>query len=263
MTEQGCQEEIAFAHGNSTVVHRVGETVRRVTGPHSPAVHALLIYLERAGCEYAPRFLGIDDRGREVLTYLEGTVGNYPMPAEVRSREAMETAVVILRRLHDLTAGVRLPEGDANPLRPETGSEVICHGDAAPYNYVFEGTRAVGLIDFDNAGPGRRIDDLAYFAYRFAPLCSDDTFPDGGWSAGIDRFGRLARIFELYPDDRATELPDLIIGRLEAMKKSILMRVAAAGAGVPSRAIKEHVGIYTRDQTFVDAHRGAIADAVR
>ncbi|WP_405867085.1 phosphotransferase [Streptomyces sp. NBC_01515] len=39
--------------------------------------------------------------------------------------------------------------------------EVICHGDFAPYNCVFTGEGAVGLIDFDAARPGPRAWDLA------------------------------------------------------------------------------------------------------
>ena len=56
---------------------RVGDTVRRATGPWTPAVHALLRHLESVGFDAAPRVLGVDERGREVLTYLEGeTIGD-------------------------------------------------------------------------------------------------------------------------------------------------------------------------------------------
>jgi len=56
-------------------VFRVGDTVRRrSTGP---AVHALLGYLERVGFPYAPRLLGVDERGREVLTYQRGASGRH------------------------------------------------------------------------------------------------------------------------------------------------------------------------------------------
>ena len=184
------ETEIPLPGGNRTVVHRVGETVRRTTGDHSAAVHVLLNHLERRGFQYAPRFLGVDDKGREILTYRHGIVGNYPIPADIRTIEALESATRILRRLHDLTVGLRLPDGHAIHLPDGIEPEVICHWDAAPYNIVFEGSTAVALIDFDEAGPGRRIDDLAYFAYRFAPLCSDDNFFDGGWSPDTDRCDR-------------------------------------------------------------------------
>ena len=67
--------EVPLAGGDVTAgVVRVGETVRRPTGPHSPLVHAMLEHLERVGFAGAPRYLGQDDRGREMLTYIEGDV---------------------------------------------------------------------------------------------------------------------------------------------------------------------------------------------
>src|SRR6266498_211042 len=57
--------EEVLAGGNFNHVVRVGDTVRRVkTGAWTPAVHALLRHLERAGFDGAPRALGVDDRGR-------------------------------------------------------------------------------------------------------------------------------------------------------------------------------------------------------
>ena len=60
---------------NSRVRVRVGQTVRRTGNPWSPAVLDLLRHLEREGFAGAPRALGFDDQGREVLTYIEGEVG--------------------------------------------------------------------------------------------------------------------------------------------------------------------------------------------
>jgi hypothetical protein len=54
-------------------VVRVGNTVRRPTGPHTPFVHSLLRHLEEVGFDGAPRVLGIDEQGREILTFIEET----------------------------------------------------------------------------------------------------------------------------------------------------------------------------------------------
>ncbi len=255
-------DETVLEGGNSNVVVKVGATVRRLTGPHSEAVHGLLRHLEHAGFEASPRFLGIDDRGREILTFVEGKVGTYPMDAGARSLEALESATAILRALHDATRGLQLPPGYADHAVRGTTPEVVCHWDAAPYNYVFDDTRAVGLIDFDNAGPGRRIDDLAYFAYRFAPLCDDSNLDDGGWDLDVDRFGRLRRVAELYPDPRWQELPELIVARLQKMKDWILSRAEAGDPAFDTHVENDHCGIYTRDQAFVEAARPEIIAAV-
>ena len=66
------EREVPFADGNVSSVVRVGDTVRRGTGPWTPTVHALLRHLERVGFEGAPRVLGIDERGREVLSFVPG-----------------------------------------------------------------------------------------------------------------------------------------------------------------------------------------------
>jgi len=51
---------------------RIGQTVRRPAGPSSVAVRSLLLHLADVGFEGAPRFLGIDDKGRDVLTFIDG-----------------------------------------------------------------------------------------------------------------------------------------------------------------------------------------------
>jgi hypothetical protein len=56
-------------------VVRLGDTVRRPARPWTPAVHALLTYLEDVGFPYSPRVLGIDETGREILTYVDGASG--------------------------------------------------------------------------------------------------------------------------------------------------------------------------------------------
>jgi Ser/Thr protein kinase RdoA (MazF antagonist) len=62
----------------------------------------------------------------------------------------------LLRELHDLTAGSDLAQG----------GEVVCHGDIAPRNVVFDGQRAVCFLDWDLAAPGPRVKDLALAARR-------------------------------------------------------------------------------------------------
>jgi len=61
-------------------------------------VHALLRDLERVGFAGAPRFLGIDEIGREILTYIEGDVPDNISPS-FRDRQLVEAAE-LLRRYH-------------------------------------------------------------------------------------------------------------------------------------------------------------------
>ena len=99
--------EMRFADGNLSDVVRVGNTVRRVTGPWSPAVHALLRHLEAAGFDGAPRFLGIDERGREILSFVEGETLRPDIPNW--SEDLLAGVGSLLRRYHDAVAGFTAP----------------------------------------------------------------------------------------------------------------------------------------------------------
>jgi hypothetical protein len=89
--EEKQTEEILYG-GNTSVVVRVGDTVRRHTGHWTPAVHDLLAHLSSVGFVDAPTVLGIDDQSREVLPFVTGEVGLLdpvpPLPTWFRTTEA-------------------------------------------------------------------------------------------------------------------------------------------------------------------------------
>src|ERR1700733_11734332 len=128
---------------------RVGATVRRPQSPQSAFAHRLLRGLAERGFAGAPEFLGVDDRGRAILSFLPGGV-----PSDLGTFTAAQfgAAAKLLRALHDITAALAL-RGTA---------DVICHGDASPCNTVFLGGLPYAWIDFDSAHPGQRSDDLGY-----------------------------------------------------------------------------------------------------
>ncbi|GAA3106039.1 hypothetical protein GCM10020001_024770 [Nonomuraea salmonea] len=98
--------EIPLQGGDVTDgVVRVGDTVRRPASTSTPAVHALLRHLEAAGFDGAPRVLGFDGFGREVLTFLPGTTG---LRLESVSDEALAGLAELVRRFHDATVGFPL-----------------------------------------------------------------------------------------------------------------------------------------------------------
>lgn len=140
-------------------VVRVGDTVRRPLSANSPFVHRLLEHLEEVGFEAAPRFVGIDEQGRGMLTFVDGDV---PTSCEeiVWRDEQLDAAGRLLRRFHAATA--------LSPLRDTR--EVVCHGDFGPWNLVWRDDLPVAVIDFDNAAPGDALDDLGYAAWKHLNL---------------------------------------------------------------------------------------------
>jgi tRNA A-37 threonylcarbamoyl transferase component Bud32 len=141
----------------ATEVVRIGNTVRHLVGPHSEFKHALLKLLEEKSFGHAPRFLGIDEKGREILTFIEGRVSH----GEISwTDDQLIKVVQMLKDFHNATAG--------NELAGE--KEVVCHNDIAPWNTVLENNVPIAFIDFDDAAPGNRIDDLAYFLWTFLEL---------------------------------------------------------------------------------------------
>ncbi|MDN4071316.1 hypothetical protein QYF50_25830 [Paenibacillus vini] len=102
------KHEEAMNGGNINKVVRAGETVRREAKPN-PFVHELLEHLEKMQFTYSPRYLGQDDQGREILSYLEGDApGNkYPEIEEYMwSDEVLISLGKLLRIYHDATVGL-------------------------------------------------------------------------------------------------------------------------------------------------------------
>src|SRR5689334_14780255 len=62
---------------------RVGDTVRRPVSDASARVRRLLDFLQSAGFQGAPRFLGIDDSGRDTLSFVPGDTAGRPWPSWV------------------------------------------------------------------------------------------------------------------------------------------------------------------------------------
>ncbi|WP_459383530.1 phosphotransferase [Arthrobacter humicola] len=162
-------EEEVLTGGNSTLVTRVGRTVRRTAGPWTPAVHSLLEALRHAGVTEVPQALGMDEHGREVLSFIDGDAAHYPLPDWIWDPSVLRDAGALLRRIHDASVGLARA-GLSWQLPTHQPAEVVCHNDAAPYNMVFADGRLTALIDFDTASPGPRIWDFAYLAYRLVPL---------------------------------------------------------------------------------------------
>ncbi len=190
--------------GNVTTVVRVGDTVRRTAGPWTPAVHALLAWVRERGVTCVPEPLGLDDDGREVLSWVPGEVAGWPVPGWLWTARTREQIASTLRAFHDATLGFDL---DGRVWRSPTHHpvEVVCLNDVAPYNMTFAGTDLIGLIDVDMASPGPRAWDLAYLGYRVCGWCEDMPAPDDA-----NPEDRLEHLLSSYGNDAAPQVEDVI-----------------------------------------------------
>ena len=120
--------------GSTNRVEHIGDTVHRKNMEH-PLLHNYLLFLERVGMPGVPRFLGIDDDGREILSYVPGkTMGpDYPHDHSVLHCDKNIVAMArFMRLLHDKSIAflpTAIEAGWANPFFPEGPFEVMCHGD--------------------------------------------------------------------------------------------------------------------------------------
>jgi hypothetical protein len=164
---------------NAGLVSRVRDSVRRPWRPTSPATKALLDHLERVGFDGAPRFLGVDDRGREMLSFIPGDAAIELSEAWALTDEALVSVAELLRRYHDAVASFD-PTGHPWPQSVPVAFRggIISHNDPNLDNVIFAGGRAVALIDFDLASPGSAVWDVACAARLWAPLRDERDVPE-------------------------------------------------------------------------------------
>lgn len=147
----------------STGVVRVGETVRRPVCKSSGFMASLLELLERRGFTGAPRYLGQED-GADLLSFIPGTV---PARFGTWSDKQVRTAASLLRAMHDATRGSDLAGR----------FDVVCHHDPGPNNTVFQDGLPTAFIDFAEAAPGSRLEDVAYLAWTWSISSKESMSP--------------------------------------------------------------------------------------
>ncbi|AEV84730.1 TfxG immunity protein against TfxA peptides [Actinoplanes sp. SE50] len=247
--------EKALPGGNITGAVLIDGVVHKPASPWTPTVHAFLRHLEAAGFDAAPRALGFDERGREMLSYLPGETigGRVPWPAWVSSDAMLVQVGRWLRRVHDLTAGFVPPEGErwfvGGELRPGL---VVGHQDASPLNAVVDGDRLAGFCDWDIASPSVPEWDVAFSALTWVPLAAPQ---DGTPLTEDDRRDRARRFHLLldaygYAEDRrafATAVPQ------RARKQAAVIRHQAASGDPASTALLPIADLLDRSAADVDA----------
>ena len=81
--------ELLIGDGVTQGIVRIGDTVRRPLRPFSLTVQAYLAHLRDAGFTGAPLPFGVDEQGREMLSFVPGDVPRNPLPPETAGEDVL------------------------------------------------------------------------------------------------------------------------------------------------------------------------------
>jgi hypothetical protein len=192
-------------------VWRSDRGAHRPTGPWTPTVHALLRHLDDVGFDGAPKVIGTDESGREILTFIDGDVlgagpgwrpeNPTPWPLWARTDECLVATARLLRRFHDAAAAFVPQEGAVwrrynSPVL--AAGEVVCHGDVGPHNTVYRAGLPVAFIDWDTIRPNDALIEFGVAAWKYVPLGDDAYFKASDFPARPALDHRLALFAREY-----------------------------------------------------------------
>jgi len=178
-------------------VVKVGDSVRRGAGPWTPTVQALLAHLQAKGFP-APAPLGLDEQGREIVSFLPGRASNWPWPAPLLATSGASQVGALLKRYHQAVADFAPPAPALwrHGAQALNGGEIVLHGDFGPHNLIWSDTAVIGVIDFELARPGYPMEDAGFAVIRAAQLRPDDMTRPAGFETPPDRQARLRAFAE-------------------------------------------------------------------
>ncbi|MCL2772390.1 MAG: aminoglycoside phosphotransferase family protein [Oscillospiraceae bacterium] len=203
--------------GTQNQVEKIGDTVHRTIKGH-PMLHKYLLYLEKEGMPGVPRFLGIDEQEREILSYLSGkTIGrdyDFDHPC-LSSDETIKDTGRFIRKLHDKSVGfvrTAIEGGWKNPHFPDDEHEIICHNDNGIWNFIFIEDKIAGMFDFDDCYPGSRIWDLTTPLLFWLP--SADGYDPENTEQAEEAKRRINLFFDGYGMNRPADIMDIVVQRI-------------------------------------------------
>ncbi|QHQ61033.1 phosphotransferase [Anaerocolumna sedimenticola] len=261
------KEEILHG-GNVNNVVRIGNTVHRSVN-WSPYVHELLLYLEKQGFDGAPKFIGIDEKGCEILSYIEGEVSGNDYPdfkPYIWSEDSLIRCAQLLRRYHDAVQGFigisdYYTNEEHNAVPGKWENEVVCHNDAALYNIVFKDEVPVALIDFDLAKPGPRIWDIVYMLYTSVPLASfaidyntGKSIPYNPELHAADRTRRISLFMDAYGIKIPHNIKEWTISRIKALCDTLTIGAANGNEAYRKMIDEGHLAHYKWEIIFLKEH---------
>ena len=197
-------EEFLPSPGAGGGVVRVGDTVRRLAEKSPESMCIVLRHLESVGFDAAPRYLGTDESGCRIVTYIAGEVAERPYAPWVATDYLLVSVARLLRGYHDAVAGLQVRpdiEWRTSVPAPYRGN-LVGHMDVSPANVVCRVGRAVGLIDFEEVAPADPIWDVARTVRHWVPLLDPVDLEDSFTTVDGRQAERLGLFADEYGLDR-------------------------------------------------------------
>ena len=104
--------------------------------------------------------------------------------------------------------------------------QLICHNDTGAYNWIVADGWFVGMIDWDQAGPGDPIDDLAFLCWSGVPLFRE--------TPATDAARRVAIAAEAYGGVGPRALLDAVADRMRRASDRIAAGIERGDPGMLS-----------------------------
>ncbi len=256
-------EEVLHGGREGKIVKQ-NNIVIRPANVWTPHVQDFLSFMHENEFVNIPRPYGINEEGMELVSFMEGTVYHDSFPDKIRRDEVLIAVAGLLRRYHDIGAMyIERLKGDETWMLPgRTPSEVMCHGDFAPYNVTFVNDRVHGIIDFDTLHPGPRLWDIAYAVYRWIPFVSPAN-PD--YRDDLDEQIRKLKLFsDTYDLDKneREQLPHVMLERIQSLVEYMQKEADAGNEDVLKNIEDGHLELYIHDIQYIKASLGEIAEGI-
>ncbi|MCQ1059857.1 phosphotransferase [Photobacterium sp. DNB23_23_1] len=250
--------------GREGHIFRSDNKIYRPRGKWSETVQFLLSHIAEHGFNSAPKPYGFDGKNNEILSYVEGDVFNYPLKGNIATTEALTSAAKLLRLYHDASSSF-LSKHSNQPMKwmlpSREPTEVICHGDYAPYNVSLMGSETVGIIDFDTAHPAPRTWDIAYALYCWAPFKTHEYDAMGDLASQSIRAKQFCDAYGLLDVDRLG-LVNAMIDRIQALVDHMHNEVSNGNQAFIENINDGHHLAYLTDINYLSSHQQYIIDAL-
>lgn len=239
------QEETPFTSGESNQkVVKVGNTVRKEPSENSELVRKVMTILSSNNFQYSPKYLGIDQKGREKMTYIEGEQMNH---TEI-TIDLMKQTLEVLKQFHDILSISEL----------SGGQETVLHTDYAPWNLIVRKGKLVGIIDFDKIKPGKRIYDVVYICWNLLDIGSEDSnFTDE------EIFRYLPVLVDAYGEINTSDFVDALLSEQNRILLERELRVKKVEEGEEKEYrkgicedIKKQIGWVERNRVNIEKALG-------